>query len=53
MGMDIEGRDADNKLGEVAHGGQQMTVARVGDGGAWAPEIAVQDEHRGCNGPAV
>ena len=30
-----------------------MTVARVGDGCARAPEVAVQDKHGRGNGPAV
>ena len=28
-----------------------MCLAGVGDGGAWAPEIAVEDEHRRRNWP--
>ena len=44
--------DTDNKLGEVAHGREEIGVTGFGYGSARTPEVAMENKHRSGNGPA-
>jgi hypothetical protein len=51
MGMGVGNGNADNKLGEIAHGGEEITIAGVGNGGTGAPKVTVEDKHGSSDGP--
>jgi hypothetical protein len=52
VGVDVADGNADNELGEITHGRQQMGSARFGGSSAGTPEVAVQYKHGSSNGPA-
>jgi hypothetical protein len=52
MSVDVVDRHADDELGEVTHSGEQVRGTGFGDSRAGTPKVAVQDEHRSCDGPA-
>ena len=52
VSTDVRDSDAADKLGEVAHAGQEVLVALSVNAVAWAPKVAVEHKHGTCDGPA-
>jgi hypothetical protein len=53
VSMNVVGGNADYELSQVAHSREEVAVAGLSDGGTRTPKVAMQDEHRGCDGPAI
>jgi hypothetical protein len=53
VSVNVVGGNADYELSQVAHSREEVAVAGLSDGGTRTPKVAMQDEHRGCDGPAI